>query len=99
MVSASLDTYLGEVGRRLGVDTVICTKLEVGSDGAYTGRMDGGNCRGAEKARRLTAHLDSVGGATLGWAYGDSSGDREMLAMAEHPVWVSRRGGLGHTMV
>ncbi len=99
IVSASLDTYLDEVGRLLGVDSVICTKLAVGADGAFTGRMDGGNCRGAEKARRLTAHLASLGGGTLGWAYGDSPGDREMLAMAENPVWVTKRGGLGHTTV
>ena len=93
IVSASLDTYLNETGRLLGIDAVLCTKLEVGDDGTFTGRMDGGNCRGAEKARRLSEYLADRGGGTVGWAYGDSSGDREMLAMSEHPVWVSKRAG------
>jgi phosphoserine phosphatase len=26
--------------------------------------------------------------ATTVWAYGDSRGDRELLAAADHPVWV-----------
>jgi len=93
IVSASLCTYLQVTGRLLGSDAVLCTKLEIDGAGNYTGRMDGGNCRGAEKARRLSAHLAERGGATIGWAYGDSSGDREMLAMAAHPVWVSKRAG------
>lgn len=107
MVSASLDTYLQETGRLLGIDAVLCTRLEIGGDGTYTGRMDGGNCRGVEKTRRLSAYLAEGGGGTVGWAYGDSSGDREMLAMAAHPVWVSKRAGRfslppatpGHTIV
>jgi phosphoserine phosphatase len=38
---------------------------------------------------RLHAWLEANGltGARL-WAYGDSRGDREMLAMADRPVWV-----------
>ncbi len=93
IVSASLDSYLHETGRILGIDAVICTRLEVGDDGRLTGRMDGGNCRGAAKSERLAAHIAAGGGGSVGWAYGDSSGDREMLAMAEHPVWVSKRAG------
>ena len=27
------------------------------------------------------------------WAYGDSSGDEELLALADHPTWVGRRAG------
>jgi HAD superfamily hydrolase (TIGR01490 family) len=90
LVSASLDLYLTEVGERLGVDRVLCTSLEYADD-ACTGRLVGGNCRGAEKAARLRAYLSESGddGVTL-WAYGDSSGDTEMLAMADHPVRVKR---------
>jgi len=27
------------------------------------------------------------------WAYGDSAGDEELLALADHPTWVGRRAG------
>jgi phosphoserine phosphatase len=34
------------------------------------------------------------GAATELWAYGDSAGDRELLAMADHPTRVGRRAAL-----
>ncbi|MFM2183744.1 MAG: hypothetical protein RJB61_2038 [Actinomycetota bacterium] len=90
LVSASLGQYLRPLGRRLGVDGVLCT--EPRSDGgAFVDGLDGPNCRAAEKVRRLEAWLADRGltGAPL-WAYGDSSGDRELLARADHPVLVRR---------
>lgn len=88
LVSASLDVYLDEVGRRLGVDAVLATALEVGADGRLTGRLAGANVRGDEKARRLDEWL--AGDPALVWAYGDSAGDRALLARADHPVRVGR---------
>jgi len=94
IVSASLDVYIVEVARNLGVEHALCTSLEVDHGGLVTGRLLGGNCRGPEKANRLRSHLgdDDV----VLWAYGDSSGDAEMLAMADHPMKV-RRGRLAGT--
>ncbi len=91
LVSASLDVYLEPLARDLGLDGVLCTRLEVDGHGRCTGRLIEANCRGAEKARRLRAWLDEQHpeGAVL-WAYGDSAGDDAMLAMADHPVWVRR---------
>lgn len=90
LVSASLDPYLDPLGVLLGVDAVLCTRLEVGPDGACTGRLDGPNCRGPEKERRLRAWLGAEGLDQVElWAYGDSAGDDELLAMADHPVRVS----------
>lgn len=93
MVSASLDVYLRPIADQLGFDHLICTSLEV-VDGRATGRLVGANVRAAEKARRLQQHLagSSGEGAVEIWAYGNSSGDHEMLAMATHPFWVDRRG-------
>lgn len=84
IVSASLDVYLEPLAPALGVDHVVCTRLEAGADGRLTGRLLGGNVRGPEKARRLRAWL-GVDPVEL-WAYGNSGGDRELLAMADHPV-------------
>jgi phosphatidylglycerophosphatase C len=91
LASASLADYLEPLGETLGVDAVLCTRLEEGPDGLLTGRLAGANCRGPEKARRVSAwlHDSGLGGAVL-WAYGDSPGDRELLAGADHPVWVTR---------
>jgi phosphoserine phosphatase len=43
---------------------------------------------------RLQAWLDARFGPGADvelWAYGDSPGDAELLAMADHPTWVGRR--------
>ncbi|MBM3675528.1 MAG: HAD family hydrolase [Actinobacteria bacterium] len=85
VVSASLDVYLEPLGPELGVNHVICTSLEV-VDGRVTGHLVGGNVRGPEKARRLRAWLGD--GPVELWAYGDSAGDHDLLAMADHAVRV-----------
>lgn len=95
LVSASPAIYLEPFGRELGFDGVLATRLEVGEDGRLTGRLVGANCRGREKEVRvrewLTGHL---GGRPVElWAYGDSAGDRELLAMADHPLLLRRGTG------
>jgi phosphatidylglycerophosphatase C len=89
LVSASYEVYLRPLGALLGVDGVIGTRLEVDASGRCTGRLDGLNCRGPEKLRRLREwlHEHSLVDAEL-WAYGDSAGDAELLTAADHPVWV-----------
>jgi phosphatidylglycerophosphatase C len=90
LVSASPELYVAPIGRRLGFDAVLATRLEVGADGRLTGRLVGPNCRGPEKVVRLREWRgDSV---AVAYAYGDSTGDREMLAMATTPIRISRRG-------
>ncbi len=87
VVSASLDSYLGPLAPKLGVDHVISCSLAA-EDGVLTGRLVGGNVRGAEKVRRLEAWL--AGTPAELWAYGDSAGDDELLAFADHPTRVER---------
>lgn len=89
LVSASLEVYLREMGRRIGVDGVVGTRLVVDRAGVCTGRLDGPNCRGPEKEVRLRRWLaeNDLTAAEL-YAYGDSSGDDQLLAMADHPLRV-----------
>jgi phosphatidylglycerophosphatase C len=87
IVSASLDSYLEPLAPRMGVDHVISTSLAV-EDGVLTGRFAGPNVRGPEKARRLEAWL--AGRPAELWAYGDSAGDEELLALADHPTRIAR---------
>lgn len=92
IVSASLVYYLRPIAEDLGFDDVIGVDMAVGDDGRLTGDLVGNNVRKAEKAARLSAWIDAAGLIDPEvWAYGDSSGDVELLAMATHPTWVGRR--------
>jgi HAD superfamily hydrolase (TIGR01490 family) len=84
LISASPSVYLDPLGAQLGFAAVLATRLEIGPDAALTGRINGGNCRGPEKVTRLRAWLGTREPAQV-WAYGDSSGDDELLAFADHP--------------
>lgn len=88
LVSASPELYVAPIGRRLGFDEVLATRLEVGADDRLTGRLMGSNCRGPEKVARLREWRGDT--LVVTYAYGDSTGDREMLALAETPVKVGR---------
>jgi phosphatidylglycerophosphatase C len=84
LVSASPELYVAPIGRRLGFDDVLATRLEVDADGRLTGRLVGANCRGPEKVARLRQWRGDA--LVIAYAYGDSAGDREMLALAETAV-------------
>jgi phosphatidylglycerophosphatase C len=92
LVSASLTCYLTPVAEHLAVPTVLATELEVGPDGRYTGELMGENVRGAEKAARLDAWL--AGRPAVVYAYGDSHGDADLLARADHGFLVDKHGRL-----
>lgn len=85
IVSASLELYLKPWAAALGIDEVLATRLAE-ERGRAAGRFDGVNCFGLEKAQRIRDYLGDVDGMEL-YAYGDSRGDREMLALAEHAYY------------
>ncbi|HKA92353.1 MAG TPA: haloacid dehalogenase-like hydrolase, partial [Acidimicrobiia bacterium] len=84
-----LRDYLDPIAAELGVSAVLATELAVGEDGRLTGELAGPNVRGAEKVRRLDAWLGDR--PAVVWAYGDSSGDNELLSRADHAVTVGGR--------
>ncbi len=82
IVTASPETTVAPFARRLGAEALLGTPLVFDADDRVTGAFAGPNCRGEEKVRRLRAvYGDDV---RLLAAYGDTSGDREMLAIADH---------------
>ena len=95
IVSASFEMYVQPLGALLGVDDVLATRLAVDGGESLTGALDGPNCRGPEKVRRLHAWLDTSTTAderrSSVVAYGDSPGDRELLADADGAHWVEAR--------
>jgi phosphatidylglycerophosphatase C len=94
IVSASLGTYLRPLAEELKIDGALGVEL-VADRGLLTGEVMGGaNCRGLGKVARLREWIDGSygpGAEVELWAYGDSAGDEELLAAADHPTWVGRR--------
>ena len=95
IVSASLGAYLRPLADDLGLDAALAVELVTGADGCLTGGVVGElNTRGPEKVARLQAWAaERFGPATTFelWAYGDSAGDEDLLALADHATWVGRR--------
>ncbi|MDC7694972.1 HAD-IB family hydrolase [Asticcacaulis sp. DXS10W] len=82
IVTASPEMLVGEFGKKLGAERTIGTRLGFDADDRLTPHLDGLNCRGEEKMRRL----HEVYGETLDLeaAYGDTAGDLEMLKAARN---------------
>jgi phosphatidylglycerophosphatase C len=81
IVTASPEEVVAPFARGLGADSLLATRLAYDDADRLTGALDGENCRGAEKVRRLRAAFgDDV---RLEAAFGDTDGDTEMLALAE----------------
>ncbi|MFI4949878.1 MAG: HAD-IB family hydrolase [Caulobacterales bacterium] len=81
IVTASPDLVVAPFAERLGAEDLIGTQLAFDALGRATGGFATPNCRGPEKVVRLKAAFGD--GLALKAAYGDTSGDREMLALAE----------------
>uniref|UniRef100_A0AB33JB71 HAD-IB family hydrolase n=1 Tax=Prevotella sp. GTC17260 TaxID=3236796 RepID=A0AB33JB71_9BACT len=82
VVSASVDSWVAPFLAEENLEvTVLGTQIEV-KDGRLTGLFSSRNCYGAEKVERLKAVLPAREGFHL-TAYGDSRGDRELLAWAD----------------
>lgn len=83
IVTASPEMTVEPFARRLGADLLLGTKLQFGPDDSVTGAFDSANCRGQEKVNRLRAVFGE--NLRLAAAYGDTSGDTEMLAISDAP--------------
>ena len=82
IVTASPEILVAPFARGLGADQLLATRLVEDEQGRITGDLDGANCRGPEKTRRLSEVFGPE--VRLAAAYGDSAGDTEMLAIAAH---------------
>ncbi|MEQ8245883.1 HAD family hydrolase [Fulvivirga sp.] len=82
LVSASAEDWLKPWCNQIGIK-LIGTRLEI-IDEKITGRIDGNNCYGQEKVERVKAEIDISKYSEI-YVYGDSRGDKEMLALAHYP--------------
>ena len=81
IVTASAENWVTPWSRTLGI-TCLGTKLQKKND-VITGLLEGKNCNGDEKVCRIREAVQLTTFDTI-YAYGDSSGDKEMLALAQH---------------
>ena len=81
IVTASPEPVVAPFARGLGADALIGTRLSYDADGRVSTGIDGLNCRGPEKVRRLKELFGED--VHLSAAYGDTEGDRELLDMAD----------------
>lgn len=88
VVSASAEEWVGIWCAMQGMEA-IGTRLEL-ADGRFTGRILGENCTGPEKARRIREAI-SLDEYEYVYAYGNSGGDAEMLALANERYYKWRR--------
>lgn len=91
IVSASIDNWVRpfftEMARASrSAFCVLGTQVETDKDGRLTGRFLSNNCYGAEKVERLCKQLPELTTHRCDYhieAFGDSRGDRELLAFAD----------------
>jgi HAD superfamily hydrolase (TIGR01490 family) len=87
LVSGGLDFYLAPWCRQHGLE-LICSTLET-RGGQLTGRYQGAQCVGEEKARRVRERHDLAAYAAC-YAYGDTHEDTAMLALAQRRYYRGR---------
>lgn len=86
LISASLDIYLSPWAEQEKFQYLISSQLNTDQEGKVSGRLEGLNCWGAEKVRRLEKLLGPKSEYEL-YAYGDSCGDKELLELADYPFF------------
>ena len=93
IVTASPDIIVAPFARGLGADLLIGSRLALDLNDKVVGALLGPNCRGQEKVVRLREQFGDD--MSLAAAYGDTSGDREMLAIAHEKGYRIFRGKPG----
>lgn len=64
---------------------LVATRLET-KNGKITGKLESLNCNGVEKVNRIKRHLNLADFSPI-YAYGNSSGDKPMLALADNAFY------------
>lgn len=84
LISASIENWIKPWASAHSIKRVLATQIEV-KNGLITGRFSSKNCYGQEKVNRLKKTYPNRDEYIL-YAYGDSSGDKELLAFADSPT-------------
>ncbi len=82
ILTASVENWVLPWAESVGINTVLGTQIEIDSTNKITGRFLSKNCYGQEKVERLLQIYPNRESYILE-AYGDSRGDKELLAFAD----------------
>lgn len=92
MATAAPEYYAGTIASALGFDAIVATRHRRDAAGNWLPAIDGHNCYGAEKARRVAEWIDAnAPGAAHVRAYSDHPSDAPTFALA-HEAWLVGRG-------
>ena len=89
LLSASPDIFVQQFAARLQCSDCLCTCTERDAHGRLTGRLDGANCYGLEKLRRLEALLGPERPRWHVIAYADHHSDLSLIRWANDGVLVN----------
>lgn len=93
MATAAPEFYAGAIADALEFDAIVASRHQRDADGNWLPALDGPNCYGAEKARRVAEWLGAhvPGGAAHIRAYSDHISDAPTFALADE-AWLVGRG-------
>lgn len=94
MATAAPEFYAGAIARALDFDGIVATRHQRGPGGEWLAAIDGTNCYGAEKARRVGEWLaaETGDGAHHIRVYSDHASDAPLFALADEAFAVGRGG-------
>jgi HAD superfamily phosphoserine phosphatase-like hydrolase len=93
MATAAPEFYAGAIADALGFDAIVASRHKRDAAANWLPQLDGPNCYGAEKARRVAEWLgaNATGGAAHIRAYSDHASDAPTFALA-NDAWLVGRG-------
>lgn len=86
IVTASAENWLSAWCGKMKLE-LIATRLEINNN-KLTGKIEGINCFGPEKVKRLTEKVDLKSFDKI-YVYADSKGDKELMDLADYPFYKS----------
>ena len=92
MATAAPEFYAGAIADALGFDAIVASRHQRDADGNWLPMLDGPNCYGAEKARRVGEWLSAHASGTAHIrAYSDHVSDAPTFTLANE-AWLVGRG-------
>ena len=82
IISASIENWIKPWAEKIGVETILATKIETDKNGLLTGKFLTKNCYGQEKVNRLSEVFPDRKNYKF-IACGDSRGDKKLINFAD----------------